>query len=65
MSTKKRIEKLEQKTAASEAVLIVMDWGNGDYSVNGERMTEAEFKRRYPPSNEVITICWSEEETEE
>jgi len=62
MSTKQRINKLEQKAAASEAVVIVIDWGNGDYSVNGERMTEAEFRRRYPPSDKDITICWSEEE---
>ena len=30
MSTKQRINKLEQKAAASEAVVIVIDWGNGD-----------------------------------
>lgn len=54
-TTKARIDKLERETTTPPPIVIAIDWGYC-VSVNGENLTLAEFRARYPESPESIVI---------
>jgi len=58
---KTRLDKLEQAQAMSGAVVIAFDFGDGFLTVNGEKLTEQEFYRRYPKSKDDIVINYPDD----
>jgi len=62
MSHNTRVEKLERRAGAGDVPVIVMVWSDDDIlDVNGEQMTAAEFKARYP---DALQVDWPDDELE-
>ncbi len=67
-NTNRRLDDLERKTGGGDESVIVVTWsdnGKPDPSqivtVKGEKMTYAEYGRRYP-NNKIITLDWGDDD---
>jgi len=55
----KRLDKLERTTGSGDDVpIVVVDWGDGVVTVDGEELTTEEFRKRYP---DVRVVDWVED----